>query len=156
MGDEIKVIPATQIPAMRIRCTVAFGNDGRGADFEIYPDATVSKEELDDRLDTIYAALDRQKAKYEIPQGELVLANAERGLKLAMEELVRFNAKLDARSADRPRGTAGNLAQNDLDQQKGFAFRVEELREQIRFHKGKLAQLRHIVAGEEPLAEAAE
>jgi hypothetical protein len=154
-GEAVTVVDPipTSVPAMRIRMEYSAGN-GVAFAAEFFPDATVGQDELDERLDTIGAALDRQKAKFEIPQIEHQIAACEHQIAQHGRLLVAEEEKLVERAADRRGGIASLPPQTKMSRDQTRAA-LDQLKDNLVKFRADLEERRRIVRGP-PLRAAAE
>ena len=85
--------PSDQIPAIRISMTQRF-DDYRALTFDTHVMADCEIEEINERLDRLRIAAERQKAISHLPTAKGILQDKKDGLKQETEKLFSFESEL--------------------------------------------------------------
>ncbi len=148
MTDKAIEVRATEVPGMQIEFQGPIGPDGLGVGFRIAADATISLDELNERLDTVAGALRRQRAMEQLPLEKQRLSANLKLLKTAEIDRARHKAQMSGRVIQR-RGGAVEMPQ-DVNALAQFDQRIMEINGQIEGARAAIPYLEAVIAGREP------
>ncbi len=148
MTDKAIEVRATEVPGMQIEFQGPIGPDGLGVGFRIAADATISLDELNERLDTVAGALRRQRAMEQLPLEKQRLSANLKLLRTAEIDRARHKAQMSGRTIQR-RGGSVEMPQ-DVNSLAQFDQRIMEINGQIEGARAAIPYLEAVIAGREP------
>lgn len=143
-------VPAIAVPGLKIAYQMQVA-EGRMIAYEAAVDSTTGKDDLNELLDRIGDAAERQKAKHDLPFHQARLAQNKEALpKLRKERAEAF--ALAAAEQQRRQGNRSKIVEigpNHQQTLKQYDDRIIETEKTIRNDELRIPYLRAIIAGEE-------
>jgi hypothetical protein len=156
MTEKAVEVRAIEIPGMQIKFTAPFSPDGDGIEFVVAVDSTIDRADLDELLDRIRSAHDRQAAIKELPLLRQNLHGNRNLLRMARREKAAHEAGMSARYAQLRAGGHGRgrsevqANPQDVNALSQHDQRIIKIEEEIKRAEARVPYLEAIVAGKEP------
>lgn len=143
----------TPVPAMGCSYQFPLTESGISIVFQTHFDATSDRRDIDEVLDRMQGAAERQKAKLELPKWRHDLLVDIKKLELAEREYVSNEAKFSAVAASRNRREGANeMTRNQKDLLENGQKNIKQLLENVEWRKQEIARREAVVAGEDAYA----
>ena len=152
MTDKAVEVRAIEIPGMKIKYSAPLSPDGDGIEYEMAVDSTIHRDDLDELLDKVGGAHQRQAAKRELPLLRQNLHGNRNLLRSARNEKARHEAGMNAR-ASALGGTRRREVQpnpQDANALSQHDQRIIKIEEEIKRAEQRIPYLEAIVAGKDP------
>lgn len=145
-----------EIPGMKVAYHFPITPEGgRALSYEAAVDSTIGQEDLNDMLDTMRVAAERQKAIHDLPFHKMRLVQNRAKLPAREKELALMTANAQAKANRNATNRRTQLDVNPADQQNiaKLESALADLVATIAADEGEIPRLEAIIAGREPPAE---
>lgn len=152
MSDKVVDLSGFPVPGMKVAYHFQISETGRALSYEAAVDSTIGREDLNDMLDTMREAGERQKAFHDLPFHQMRLAQNQAKLPMRKKELSLAVAAAQAKATRHASSRRTEMTVGPSDQQNiaKLESAVADLEAVIEADRLEIPRLQAIIDGREP------